>query len=242
MPDASLFSRFRFRLIPFIVTVLLVLLGIVLGNWQAGRAHDKLALQLRLADAAKLAPLPVDAATLNPGLEFRKVQLTGEFVDWPIALNNRPYKGQPGFYLVLPFKLQASGIHVLVARGWLPRNVADPLQLPPSQTPKGTVTIEGVVHTSLGHIMQLGGEEPLKAGAIVQNLAPETFAKASGLPTAPLFIEQAGSDQDGLVRDWPAPSLGIEKHQGYAFQWYALAVMAALFFVITGFRRASKPN
>jgi cytochrome oxidase assembly protein ShyY1 len=26
-------------------------------------------------------------------------------------------------------------------------------------------------------------------------------------------------------------------HQGYAFQWYALAVMALLFFVITGFKR-----
>ncbi len=234
--------RFSFRPIPFVATAVLVLLGVMLGNWQAGRAHDKLALQQRLADAAKLAPLSVDAHTLDQGLEFRKVQLTGQFVDWPLALNNRPHQGQPGFYLVLPFKMKDSNTHVLVARGWLPRNVADPLQLPPSRTPAGMLTIEGVVHSSLGHIMQLGTEPPLKPGAIVQNLVPADFAKASGLSTAPVFIEQAGTDNDGLVRDWPAPSLGIEKHQGYAFQWYALAVMAALFFVITGFRRASKPE
>jgi cytochrome oxidase assembly protein ShyY1 len=34
-----------------------------------------------------------------------------------------------------------------------------------------------------------------------------------------------------------APALNVEKHQGYAFQWYALSVMALLFFVFTGFKR-----
>ena len=233
--------RFAFRPIPFIATVLLVIAGIMLGNWQAGRAHDKLALQQQLSDAAQQAPLTLDAAALQQGaaLEFRKVQLTGQFVDWPLALNNRPHKGQPGFYLVMPFRLDNSNTHVLVARGWLPRNVADPLKLPPWQTPTGVVTIEGVLKSSLGHIMQLGTAEALKPGAIVQNLQPAQFQQASGLTTAPFFIEQAGSEPDGLVRDWPAPALGVEKHQGYAFQWYALAVMAALFFVMTGFKRAS---
>jgi cytochrome oxidase assembly protein ShyY1 len=43
-----------------------------------------------------------------------------------------------------------------------------------------------------------------------------------------------------LLRVWPSPSSGIDKHRGYAFQWYALAAMAILFFVITGFRSGSK--
>jgi surfeit locus 1 family protein len=25
------------------------------------------------------------------------------------------------------------------------------------------------------------------------------------------------------VRNWPAPALDIDRHKGYAFQWYALA-------------------
>jgi cytochrome oxidase assembly protein ShyY1 len=29
----------------------------------------------------------------------------------------------------------------------------------------------------------------------------------------------------------------VEKHQGYAFQWYALAAMAVIFFVVNGCRR-----
>lgn len=239
----STLARFVFRPWPFAATVVLVVLGIVLGNWQAGRATEKLALQQRLSDAATLAPLPLDTAALQGGaLAFRKVRLTGHFVDWPLALNNRPHHGQAGFYLVMPFRLENSNTHVLVARGWLPRNMVDPAKLPPHVTPGGVVTIEGVVKTSLGHIMQLGSADGLKPGAIVQNLDPAQFARASGLTTAPVFVEQTGNMADGLLRDWPAPALGVEKHQGYAFQWYALAVMAALFFVMTGFRRASKPE
>jgi len=41
------------------------------------------------------------------------------------------------------------------------------------------------------------------------------------------------------VRDWPPPSLGVEKHRAYAFQWYALALMALLFFLVTGSRRGT---
>jgi len=33
--------RFRFKLIPFVATVLLVTLGIQLGNWQERRAAQK---------------------------------------------------------------------------------------------------------------------------------------------------------------------------------------------------------
>ncbi len=90
--------------------------------------------------------------------------------------------------------------------------------------------------------MQLGEPAAVKPGAILQNLTVDQFADASKLPVQPFFIEQTGPPVDGerLVRDWPAPALGVEKHQGYAFQWYALALMALLFFVVTGFRRGTK--
>ena len=101
---------------------------------------------------------------------------------------------------------------------------------------------DGIVKASVGHIMQLGTPEQVRPGAIVQNIDPAQFAAASGLQVQPFFIEQAGPNADGLVRNWPAPSLGVEKHQGYAFQWYALAAMALLFFVITGFRRGPNPT
>jgi surfeit locus 1 family protein len=236
--------RFRFALVPFIATVLLVALGISLGNWQERRAAQKIALQAKLAERAKAPPIAIGAAPLAPdAVEFRRVSVTGEFVPaWPLFLANRPQQGHSGFYLLMPFKIAGSRTHVLVARGWLPRNNAEFGRLPPYTTPAGTVTIDGIATTSMGHVMQLGQSAPVKPNAMVQNVSVDEFARASGLALQPFFVEQLGPTQGGeaVVRDWPAPALGVEKHQGYAFQWYALAAMAFLFFVITGFRSGTK--
>ena len=244
--------RFRFRPIPFAATVLLVALGVSLGQWQERRAAQKISLHQQLADRAAEAPLLLSPATAaaaaaiaTPGagaLEYRRVKVTGQFVaGWPLYLNNRPQAGRAGFYLVMPLKIAGSDSHVLVARGWLPRHAGDATRLPPYATAGGTVTVDGIVKAGVGHIMQLGIPEPVRPGAIVQNIDPAQFAQASGLKLQAFFIEQSGPAPaaEGLVRDWPAPSLGVEKHQGYAFQWYALAVMALLFFVITGFSRGT---
>ena len=85
--------------------------------------------------------------------------------------------------------------------------------------------VSGVAVTSMGNVMQLGEPASITRGAILQNIDPAAFSLASGLPVQPFFLQQEGEAGDTLVRAWPAPSLGVEKHQGYAFQWYALAVM-----------------
>jgi surfeit locus 1 family protein len=236
---------FRFRLIPFLATALLVAAGVSLGQWQDRRAAQKIGLQHKLAERAAEAPLLLTPGLDTSGaaaLEYRHVRVTGQFVaGWPLYLNNRPQDGRAGFYLVMPLKIEGSDTHVLVERGWLPRNTGDATRLPHYATPSGTVTVEGIVKASAGHVMQLGTPEPVRPGAIVQNIDPAQFAKASGMKLQPFFIEQSGPAPafEALVRDWPAPSLGVEKHQGYALQWYALAVMALLFFVITGFSRGT---
>ena len=238
--------RFRFSTIPLVATVLLVALGIALGNWQQRRADYKAGLQAQLTQRASEAPLVLGPALAAPGdMEYRRVTISGEFVrGWPLFLDNRPNAGRSGFYLVMPFKIAGSNTHVLVARGWLPRDPRAYGRLPAIQTPAGTVTIEGRVRASAGHVMQLGKAAPLTPGAIVQNVEVAQFAQASGLRLQPFFVEQSGAPApdpgDALVRDWPAPALDIDKHRGYAFQWYALAAMAGLFFVITGFRSGTK--
>ncbi|MDB5746125.1 MAG: cytochrome oxidase biosynthesis protein [Massilia sp.] len=250
---------FRFRTIPFVATVLLVALGIALGNWQMRRAGEKLALAARMAERSAAAPVTLGGGSvhgqervdsgalrgpLHPGnFEYRRLQVTGEWVaGWPLFLDNRPQDGRAGFYLAMPFKIAGSDAHVLVLRGWLPRDPREYTRLPNVATPRGTVTIEGIATASAGNVMQLGTPGALKPGAIVQNLTVDEAARATGLRLQPFFVQQTGpgTPGDSLVRDWPAPASGVDKHHGYAFQWYALAAMAVLFFVITGFRSGRK--
>lgn len=234
--------RFRFRTIPFLATLAVAAAGLALGNWQSGRAAQKLALQHKLEERAQAAPLVLDGSTAAPAdIEYRRVRATGQFVaDWPVYLDNRPHHGQAGFYVLMPFRLAGTDRHVLVARGWLPRDAARREHIQPYATPSGTVTVEGIAVHDVGHALELGTEAPLEPGAIVQNTGPAQVAQASGKAFLPFVLEQAGTGADTLARDWPAPALGIEKHQGYAFQWYALSAMAVSFFVFTGFRSGKR--
>jgi cytochrome oxidase assembly protein ShyY1 len=236
-------NRFRFRAIPFVATVLLVALGVSLGQWQDRRAEQKTAVQAKLAERASQPPLVVSGQLVGrEEVEFRPVSVAGEFVhQWPMFLDNRPQQGKVGFYLVMPFKIAGSDTHVLVARGWLPRYNGEHDRLPEFATPKGIVIVSGIAKAGMGKVMQLGDPAAVKPNAILQNLTTDQFADASKLTVQPFFIEQSGpAAGDNLVRDWPAPSLGVDKHRGYAFQWYALAAMALIFFVVTGFRRGNK--
>ena len=237
-------TSFRFRAIPFVATLLVVALGISLGQWQERRAAEKIALQAKLVERARAAPLVITAQPVAAAdVEYRPVAVAGEFdPDWPLFLDNRPQDGKVGFYLVMPFKIAGSDMHVLVARGWLPRYTGEHDRLPEFGTPQGTVIVTGIAKSGMGKVMQLGDPATLRPKAILQNLTTEQFGAASKLALQPFFIEQTdpAAADDKLARNWPAPALGVEKHQGYAFQWYALALMALLFFVFTGIRRGPK--
>ena len=233
---------FQFRLIPFVAAAIAVAIGLSLGQWQTRRAAEKIAIEQKLQTRQAAPALQLSGIELNSDeIEYRRVRVKGEFLrDWPIYLDNRPHNGVAGFYLLMPFKIAASNVYVLIARGWVPRNVADRTRMPPLVTPEGVIEIEGAARHDIGHVMQLGAVDAPRPHAIVQNLDIASFAEASQLKMAPILLEQLSDTQDGLVRDWPVPSTGVEKHRGYAFQWYGLAAMAFIFFVVTGIRRGSK--
>ncbi|MGE5622242.1 MAG: SURF1 family protein [Bacillota bacterium] len=216
-------------------------IGIALGQWQTRRAQEKEAIEARLTVREAASPLSLNAGMPSAeDAEYRRAIARGEFVrDWTIYLDNRPYQGAAGFYVLMPFRLATSGQYLLVARGWVKRDFADRTRLPAIATPAGMTEIEGLLRRNPGHVLQLGRAEALRPGAIVQNVDLQEFARASKLDIAPLMLEQLNDTRDGLIRDWPRPSGGADRHRGYAFQWYALAATALVFFVVTGFRRGT---
>lgn len=235
--------KFRFRWIPFIATMIAVALGVSLGQWQTRRAAEKQAIEDKLV--ARQAAQPTDLNATRPlsidDAEYRRVVVKGTFVsDWPLYLDNRPYNGTAGFYVMMPLKIAGADTHVLVARGWAKRDVADRARLPSIATPSGLVEIEGIAKRNPGRVLELGEPQQLVPRAIVQNLDAGRLAQAANLSLQPFIVEQLTDTQDGLIRDWPRPSSGVDKHRGYAFQWYALAATALIFFLVTGFRRGKK--
>ncbi len=237
---AFLRTSLRDRLIPLCATVLVVAIGISLGQWQMRRAADKQLIEATLLARASTKPVLVSAVSVDAKeMEYRHVQVWGEFdQNWPIYLDNRPYKGIAGFYVLMPLKIKDSNKHVLVARGWVRRDQYDRTKLPFIPVPHGIIAIDGIAKRSLPRSLALGAAEKIYPKAIMQNVDIAAIAHASGFEMQTILIEQKNELPDGLVRDWPLPFAGVDKHRAYAFQWYALAAAGLLFFLITGRRRA----
>lgn len=211
------------RWIVLVAALLAAALTARLGVWQLDRAAQKLGNQAAIdAEAAKP---PLGNADIGHTALHRTVALRGTWVvERTVWLDNRPMDGHAGFFVVTPLRLAGRSDAILVQRGWAPRNQADRSRLPPLVTPVGDVEVIGRLAASPSRLYELGQGS---GGAIRQNLDPAAFAVESGLALLPLTVVQtapAGAD-DGLLRHWPAADLGLHKHYGYAFQWFALCAL-----------------
>ena len=223
------------RAVVLLATLIGMALTANLGAWQLRRAAQKLALQSALETRSRLPAL--SAAELAPSLEaaesqhYRAVRLRGRWVPASnVFLDNRQMQGRVGFYLVTPLQLEDRPETVLVQRGWAARDLRDRALLPVLATPGGVVEVEGHIAPPPARLYEFA---PSASGVIRQNLDLGSFGVETGLHLAPLSVQQADSPAtagDGLLRQWPRPAVDIEKHNGYAFQWFALcALMAGLY-------------
>jgi surfeit locus 1 family protein len=213
-----------------------VLLTSRLGLWQLDRAAQKEALEASLASRGAQPPLAQrELAFGTPEAEaqaYRRVHLHGRWLaDRTVFLDNRQMNGNPGFYVVTPLLLAAPSDAVLVQRGWVPRNMQDRTVLPPVKTPAGEVDVDGIVAPPPGRLFEFAHET---AGTIRQNLDLAAFSAETGLMLRPLSVQQADSVPpagDGLLREWPHPAVDVQRHYGYAFQWFAMATLMAGLYV-----------
>ena len=207
-----------------------IALTVSLGHWQLQRAAYKEELQARALQRGALpvlaadALVALDAISVKEELQRRTVVQGTWLPQHTVALDNRQMLDKQGFFIVTPLQLQPSGDLVLVQRGWLPRNFQQRDALLPFATPTGTVKLDATIALGPARLYEFDGSE---RGPIRQNLDLAAFAHETGLPLREFMLVQQGQSGDGLLREWTAPSLGIERHYGYAFQWFSLAVLIA---------------
>ncbi len=199
-----------------------------LGNWQLSRAAQKLALQADISTQSSKPPLTAKSLRALPDAAsalHHRATIRGFWVkDATVYLENRPMNGHVGFVVLTPLVMEAGSEAIVVQRGWVPRDFTSRGNLPALETPLGMVNIEGLITPPPSKLYEPGPSAP---GLIRQNIDLEKFQSETGLSLLPVTLQQTGAAGDGLQRDWPAVSLGIEKNQGYAFQWFAMSCLIA---------------
>ena len=234
--------RQRSLLVATMATVLGVALTVRLGVWQLSRGHEKEALHAAIL-AQQANPALDTAAVLKDKTVFTQlhqgVRLEGQWLSQhTVYLENRPMQGRSGFIVLTPLQLDTTTI-VLVQRGWIPRHQQDRTLLAPIETPQGLVQVNGRIALGPSEVMDLGdktqptadtttaqtaGQSPIRQNLNIANYSHEIGVSLAGT------VLQTDADAEGLQRSWPVITAGVEKHWGYAFQWFALAVVQLLLY------------
>lgn len=239
MPTKPL-RRLRFK--PSLVTSFAAAAGIAaclaLGNWQLGRAHEKEAMAARL-DALGQEPaimLPVDEVSAEQVL-WRRVSVRGRFEPrYAVFLDNRVRDGVAGYHVIMPLAIDGGERYVLVNRGWI-AGTRERARLPSVRTPAGLVEVSGLAVAPGRRFLELSTR--VAEGQVWQNLTLERYRQAVPIALQPVLIQQQSPLDDGLIREWSPPDLGINTHYAYAFQWFALALAILVFYLFAHVKRAA---
>jgi cytochrome oxidase assembly protein ShyY1 len=201
---------------------------VFLGRWQMDRRAETLAEINRVNTNYSAEPVPFSQAkdqfsSLDPEREWTQVELRGSYdVEGQRIVRNRPLNGQPGYEVVVPFRL-ATGEAVVVDRGWLPigNNTPgrpDSVPAPPS----GTVTV----------VVRLKHPEPqLDRGALEGQLASidlPSYASELSYPILTGAYGQLASETPSVQPmpvAFPKPATDEGTHLSYSLQWFAFGVL-----------------
>lgn len=252
----------RYTVTALLLLGIAVVILVSLGQWQLRRSDERRAILDAIEAGRKQAPVMLTPATPSDDLTpWRVAQATGVWQpQFSVLLDNRNHEGRPGYWLATPLLLDGSSRQaVLVLRGWLPRIMPGQGEPALPATPQGPQTVTGEMAERVPRMFELwslGGQDqsalpatlPVGDGKVpqVQNLPLDAYARATGLNLLPVVLAQSGqaspnaqtsqtaqpSQADGLVRDWPQPSVDFQKNTSYAIQWFAFGLIAAIAWLV----------
>ena len=235
--------QFKPTLVPRLAMVALLVLFVSLGNWQLRRAQFKQTEQDKMALNRKAPVVAITPSDKNlKAMIGRKTITPGRFDGrYEAALAYHKYEGRPGFLVLTPFRIQGSETRILVLRGWIEQtgNFNTVPKIPASE--KGLIKLHGIVD----RIPSVGKKSGKPDGRFANQWPKlliyadhDWYEKVLQKPFLPYAVKQTFHNSPGLITDWSAfassgERMPPEKHRGYAFQWFSLAiVLLILYFVL----------
>jgi cytochrome oxidase assembly protein ShyY1 len=201
----------------------------LLSWWQWSRRVDAVDEIARIeanydAPPAELTDLLPGLASADEAVEWRPVQLTGEYlVDEQLLVRNRPRNSLPGFEVLVPLRL-SDGTVFVVDRGWVPGGSTPDAPETVPAAPTGEVTV--VVR------LKPGEPEIPGRGAPQGQLATVRLPDVAALVDAPTYTGMYGLlvSEDPAPVESPLPAFKPAQDEGphlsYALQWIVFGLMA----------------
>lgn len=228
-------------ILPYIVAVILIGLFVRLGVWQLDRAEEKQAIFAGYDQAVRAPATRVaHGDALASQARYSRVSFRAAPIDSPlIILENRVVDQTPGIHLLQAVRLD-DGALVLVNHGWLEKRAhSTQLDIPDRQT--GEQVYQGLVDRLPATGFKLG-ELPRHH--------PEALRYSVPRIEAPWLQALFGAEIDRVVlltepqapwrREWRPDLMSVERHKGYAVQWFSLAAAVLLISIFMAWRASRR--
>lgn len=204
-----------------ILSLILLPVLILLGNWQLDRAAEK--QQLLEMHKQRLLLAPVELSSSLELDNYTAITATGHFDQnhqW--LLDNRMRSGRVGYEVITPYVLDSGGV-VLINRGWLPApRLRSELPKLESLTAR-QIVIGSIYQPSKNRLVENSGEDSGWPKRINQ-IDIALMSKQSDLPLINTVVNINELSPAALVTDWQVVNTQPQKHVGYAVQWYSMAL------------------
>jgi len=246
--DAPQAPRRRLRtLLGLLVPAAVVFAALIaLGTWQLQRKAWKEELIATLTERLAAPPAALPAPSTWPALkrddtEYRRVAFTATFDDGKEALVYaaasafRPDVSGPGYWVFTPARLADGGM-VMVNRGFVPQDRADPATRPGGHV-AGPIAITGTLRWPDARSFFAPSDEPAHNLWFLRD--PAAIAAAKGLSDiAPFYVEQETPvPPGGLPQPGKLEVRLRNEHLQYVVTWYGLALVLVV--VLAAWARSS---
>jgi len=218
--------EFRFYLPASLIVATLALL-ISLGFWQLDRADEKRAIEDKIAIANSANVELVVSTELLKDKEYYHVRLQGSYVDdKQFIYDNQIVDQISGYYVLTPFVLNGDSKTVLINRGFIAWNGR--------RDKLADIDVEGEIAEVKVQISKPVKRMELKASEIsgefpvlIQALDLDAMSAIASIDFVSVVGLLSPESSNGFVRRWEPYTGSIERHIGYAIQWFLMALVLA---------------
>ena len=230
---------FRFLVPSFLILATIVFL-MSLGFWQLDRADQKSTIEASIQKAnTGVVELIVDQNELL-SKEYYEVRLQGSYIsDKQFIYDNQIVDQVSGYYVLTPFVLTGESNAVLVNRGFIPWNGRRD-KLADIDVDSASREIKVQVSNPIKRIELKTSDISNQFPVLIQAIDFDVIEEISSTS----FVDVVGlldpSSDDGFVRKWEPYTGSIEKHIGYAIQWFLMALVLGIIGIRIGLKQRKK--
>jgi surfeit locus 1 family protein len=235
-----------------------------LGWWQLNRAEQKQVLSKTRAERLQSQPVAFEALKLRPvgphwhssvdkqhelkeQLQWLNVILRGRYLnEQSLLIGGKIFRGELGYELITPFRLESDEVIVLVSRGWV---AFDEGEFSVQRLIDGTehalkpYAINGTIHvpilskfqasknyvSDVSDVSKVNKVRPLK----LRSLDLHSISNQFDAPLLAYTIRLNAQESGVFQRHWRDGNVNLGSHRSYALQWFAMSFIVLTILVLS---------